>query len=129
MAPPDETLAEPIGVGLRSIDVRRVLAVLAFLGSLGLIAAGWSSRSGSNAPAPPPPRLKLDPNTAPPEILTALPGIGPGLVKHWVEEREKRPFRSLDDLERRVRGIGPATLARIAPYLEIAKPVPERGSE
>jgi competence protein ComEA len=90
--------------------------------SLGLLVAGWSSRTGSKTAILPPPKLILDPNTAPPEILTALPGLGPGLVRNWIAAREERPFRSLDDLERRVRGIGPATLARIAPYLEIATP-------
>jgi competence protein ComEA len=103
-----------------SIESRGALGAFGFLLGLGLLVAGRSSRTGSATATLPPPRLILDPNTAPGEILTALPGLGPGLVRNWVEARRERPFRSLDDLERRVRGIGPATLARIAPYLEIA---------
>jgi len=105
--------------GSWSIETRRILAALGFVLSLGLLVTSWSSRTGSRTASLPPPRLILDPNTAPPEILTALPGLGPGLVRNWIAAREEHPFRSLDDLERRVRGIGPATLARIAPYLEI----------
>ena len=62
------------------------------------------------------PALRLDPNTVPPEVLTALPRIGPALVDRWVEAREERPFRSLDDVRGRVRGLGPATFERIAPF-------------
>ena len=86
--------------GLWSIPMRGVLASFGLLASLGLLAAGWSSRTGPETPTEPPPRLVLDPNTAPPEILTALPGLGPGLVRNWISAREERPFRSLDDLER-----------------------------
>ena len=44
--------------------------------------------------------------------LQRLPGIGPALAGRILEERKKRPFRSVKDLER-VRGIGPATAARL----------------
>ena len=109
----------PVPMGIWSIQARGALAALGLLASLGVLASGWSSRTGSEMPTQPPPRLVLDPNTAPPEILTALPGLGPGLVRNWIRAREERPFQSLDDLERRVRGIGPAIMARIAPFLEI----------
>lgn len=33
--------------------------------------------------------------------------------------RNERPFASLEDLKDRVRGVGPVTLAQIAPYLQI----------
>ena len=105
-----------------TIDARRLMVVLGILMSLGLLASSRSSRTGSATAIYPPPRLVLDPNTAEPELLTALPGLGPGLVRNWIAARNERPFRSLDDIERRVRGIGPATLARIAPYLEIREP-------
>ena len=36
-----------------------------------------------------------------------LPRLGPALVKRIVAERERKPFRSLDDFDARVRGIGP----------------------
>ena len=54
-------------------------------------------------------------NTAPAEIFSALPGIGPKLAARIVEVRREAPFASLDDLDRRVRGIGPAVLARVHP--------------
>jgi Helix-hairpin-helix motif len=62
--------------------------------------------------------LKLDPNTVPPEVLTALPHVGASLVDRWVKAREERPFRSLDDARARVRGLGVATLGQIAPFFE-----------
>lgn len=104
---------------------RRIALVLGLLLSGGLIVAGWSSRTGLAVTTRPPPKLILDPNTAPPELLMALPGLGPGLIRNWVEARDERPFETLDDIERRVRGIGPATLNRIAPYLQIGKSPPE----
>jgi len=70
--------------------------------------------------------LRLDPNRASPESLEVLPGIGPGRAAAIVAERQRRPFASLADL-RRVRGIGPVTLARIAPWLAIG-PQPGAGA-
>ena len=70
--------------------------------------------------------LKLDPNTATPEALASLPQIGPTLARRIAEARADGPFRSPDDIRARVRGIGPATLARIEPYLRI-EAVPEVG--
>jgi competence protein ComEA len=63
------------------------------------------------------PDLVIDPNTAPAGVLEALPHLGPGLVARLIAEREVRPFRSAADLRRRVRGLGPATLAGLAPHL------------
>ena len=49
--------------------------------------------------------------------LTLLPGIGPTLARRIIESRERAgAFRNTDDLQR-VPGIGPKTVARIAPYL------------
>lgn len=66
-----------------------------------------------------PGNLVLDANTASAEALETLPHIGPTLARRIVEARVDGAFRSLDDLRGRVRGIGPVTLARIAPYLRI----------
>lgn len=63
------------------------------------------------------PILKVDPNTAPIEVLLALPRLGPTLAERIEKERESQPFRSIDDLDDRVRGIGPATRRAIEPYL------------
>lgn len=66
------------------------------------------------------PVLVIDPNTTPASVLEALPHVGPSLVKQLIEQREIRPFESTEDLRQRVRGLGPATLARLAPHLRIA---------
>lgn len=65
-------------------------------------------RRGGPATAP-----RVAVNRAGAEELAALPGIGPVLAQAIVAERERSgPFRRAEDLLR-VRGIGPATLARL----------------
>jgi hypothetical protein len=58
---------------------------------------------------------RLDPNRASAGALTVLPGIGVARAAAIVAGR---PFGSVAELAR-VPGIGPVTLARIAPYLEL----------
>jgi len=58
----------------------------------------------------------LDPNTATLAQLDTLPGIGPTLGKRIIDERERQPFASAEEM-RRVKGIGPKTLEKIRPYL------------
>jgi hypothetical protein len=65
------------------------------------------------------PALKLDPNTAPPQVLGALPQVGSTLVRQLILARQDQPFTSLEDLQDRVRGVGPATLEHIAPFLRL----------
>jgi competence protein ComEA len=93
--------------------VRYVLTGLALVAALTL---GWVSHSvvGDSAPAA---TLLIDPNTAPPGVLSALPRLGPVLTGRIVEERERRSFTGPDDLDVRVKGIGPATIAAIRPFL------------
>jgi len=62
------------------------------------------------APARPPSRV--DPNRADEATLQTLPGVGPVLARRIVESRRRRPFRTVEDLTR-VKGIGPASLARL----------------
>jgi len=62
--------------------------------------------------------FKIDPNTAPQEVIQTLPKIGPSRARDWVKARQKRPFRSVRDIQARVTGIGPATAQAIAPFLE-----------
>jgi len=60
---------------------------------------------------------RLDVNRATAAELEALPGIGPALAARIVAQRDSlHGFRAVDDLLR-VRGIGPATLRRLKPYL------------
>ena len=93
---------------------RVLLLVLAFP-----LAARFvlSSRGGVAAPAPRWPDLKVDANTAPAPVLEALPGLGPALVERIDEARSSRPLRSLADLDRRVKGIGPSKAAALRPFL------------
>ena len=61
---------------------------------------------------------RLDVNRASQSELELLPGIGPALSERVVEGR---PFDDLDDLLQ-VRGIGPRTLERLRPHLQIGPP-------
>ncbi|WP_324718181.1 helix-hairpin-helix domain-containing protein [Carboxydochorda subterranea] len=64
----------------------------------------------------------VDINTASPEELDELPGIGPALAERIVRFRtEHGPFRSVDDLVE-VPGIGPKTLERLAGRIVAGKP-------
>lgn len=82
-----------------------------------------ASAAGAN---PAPPRLGLDPNTAPPEVLETIPGFGPAIVARVVSERERAPFRTLDELADRVPGVGPSLVERLRPRLRVEPaPTPE----
>lgn len=70
---------------------------------------------------------KLDPNRAPDVELQRLPGVGPVLARTLTEHRRETPFRRMDDLLE-VRGIGPATLRRIAPYLDLPDALGDGGA-
>jgi competence protein ComEA len=95
---------------------RVLLAILAVSAAIGL-ALGKRELSRGAEPVVLAPELKLDPNTATPEALAALPHIGPTLARRIAEAQADGPFRSPEDLRARVRGIGPVTLAQIEPYL------------
>jgi hypothetical protein len=95
---------------------RVLLAVLAISAAAGL-ALGRRGLTRGAEPGVVASELRLDPNTATPEALAALPHIGPTLARRIAEAQADGPFRSPADLRARVRGIGPATLAQIEPYL------------
>ncbi len=62
--------------------------------------------------------LGLNINSATVEELASLPGVGPVLARRIVEYRSRHgPFRQPEDLLK-IKGIGPARLARLKPYLE-----------
>jgi hypothetical protein len=62
--------------------------------------------------------LRLDPNQASADELTALPDIGPSLAQAIVIERRRAPIRSESDLLR-VRGLGPKRVAKLRWYLHL----------
>ena len=74
-----------------------------------------SSRPASSRkfqPGDPP----INVNTASPEQLLRLPGIGPVTAQAIASARAERPFRSLSDLDA-VKGIGPKTLDKLRPFV------------
>ncbi len=69
--------------------------------------------------APLAPGERLDPNMAGEEELDRLPGIGPAAARAIVESRiADGRFEDVEALLR-VRGIGPATIERLAPHLTL----------
>lgn len=63
----------------------------------------------------------LDVNTATVDQLVQLEGIGPVTAQRIVEERQKKPFASIDDLQRVPRLKG-KTLEKIRPFITVGPP-------
>jgi len=61
---------------------------------------------------------RININEAGPEELTQLPGIGPSRAEAIIAEREKRPFRRVEDIMR-VPGIGRKTFGRIRDAIRV----------
>jgi len=62
-----------------------------------------------------PPSEPVDLNTASLEELMST-GLRESLADSAIQ---RRPFRSVDELETKVKGIGPATMAKVRPYLKV----------
>jgi competence protein ComEA len=62
--------------------------------------------------------LRIDVNHASATDLQRLPGIGPVMSQRIIQEREKSPFRKVDEL-RRVSGIGAKTLEKLRPFITV----------
>ncbi|MCH7813405.1 MAG: helix-hairpin-helix domain-containing protein [Planctomycetes bacterium] len=124
-----------------------LLAVLALLMVYSLARTATSDRPAPGAATEPvdaATTLRIDPNRAGWWELTVIPGVGEvtaqRIVDHrraWREDLEPATgdlssdaaFHVLDDLQR-VKGIGPKTAARMAPYLTFAQePVMSPGSK
>lgn len=89
------------------------IAVLALLG----LALAFRGRDGVRGAVV---TRSIDLNSAPAAELELLPGVGPSLAAAIVADRGAQgPFDSVDALDR-VRGIGPAVLARIRPHAVVA---------
>jgi hypothetical protein len=93
----------------------RVMAVIA--GLLGLAFLVFDR--GGEGPAQPPVELVVDPNTAPPGVLLSLPSMGPKVLERVLEARRQAPFKSLADIDQRVKGVGPKTIEVWRPFLHI----------
>jgi competence protein ComEA len=73
---------------------------------------------------------KVDLNTATPEVLETLPGIGPAKTRDIIAYRQQHGgFRTVEELDN-VKGIGPATMARLQPLCTVsaANLVPQAGA-
>jgi competence protein ComEA len=60
-------------------------------------------------------------NTAPAEVLSLLPGVGPAKAAAILTYRRRRPFRTVDELVR-IKGIGRKMVRSLRPHLAIAGP-------
>lgn len=95
---------------------RIVLSVIAGAAAVGLLLVG---REPQGPIGQPPPKMVVDLNTAPPQVLAALPRLGPVLVARIVAARRDAPFRSIEDFDERVKGIGPATIKALRPFVTV----------
>jgi competence protein ComEA len=97
---------------------KKQLAVLALgmalAGALGAPSASAAPEKPAAAAATP---AAVNVNTATLDELTALPGIGEKRAQAILDMRkEKGGFKSVDELTE-VKGIGPANLEKLRPYL------------
>jgi competence protein ComEA len=93
-----------IGRMATTLGAATVAAALLF-GASPLYAATGAAPAAAGAES----AGKVDVNTASAAELASLPGIGASKAAAIIAEREKKPFASVDDLER-VRGIGARTV-------------------
>ena len=109
-----EALLDVPGIG--DATLKRIRPYLA----LSPARAGAPRRLPAGGPAPRPTSAPLDLNRATAPDLEKLPGVGPALARRILEARAAKggAFRSPDDLLS-VRGIGPATLARLRPLIRV----------
>jgi len=64
-------------------------------------------------------------NTAAPEMLELLPGIGPAKVHSILWYRQRHPFRTVDELVR-IKGIGRKMVRRLRVHLAVSGPTTAR---
>jgi competence protein ComEA len=57
---------------------------------------------------------QIDVNKADQSALGDIKGIGPAMSKHILDARKQGEFKSWDDLQERVAGIGPKSAARLS---------------
>lgn len=82
-----------------------------------LLNAGRVTHSAPRSQRKEPPRAKVNLNRASSGELQALPGIGPAMAARIIAFRETvARFDSTEDLQK-VKGIGPKTYEKLAPYI------------
>ncbi len=104
------------------------LGILCLLAAAALSTAAWGQSTTDSGELPVYPQRvelatqKIDPNIASAVSLRRLSGIGPKMAKRIIDYRNShylQPFTSAEDLAK-VRGIGPKTVAKLAPHIEIS---------
>jgi competence protein ComEA len=112
-------IRKSIGPKLAALTLGAALA--GALAAPAVLAAANEAKAPAAASAASP----VNVNTATIEELTALPGIGEKRAQAIVEARkQKGGFKSVDELTE-VKGIGPANLEKLRPYLRAgASPTP-----
>jgi len=83
-----------------------------------------AARRASPGKKNPSPNTRIDINRASATELQQLPSVGPVLSLRIIQEREKTPFRNVDEL-RRVSGIGAKTLDKLRPYVMVGEDASE----
>lgn len=98
--------------------VTTLLAVYAYSSSRTSTRPSDLQRGSENA-------YRVDLNHAERAELMQLPGVGDALADRVLEHRRQHgPFRNVDDL-RTVSGMGPATLERLRPHIQVTADDPE----
>ena len=86
---------------------------------MGLLAFRGYGNGFSTRPTEPVAAAVTDLNRAGRAELEQVPGIGPTLAKAIDEHRTRKgPFKSVEEL-RQVKGVGPATLEKVRPFLRV----------
>jgi competence protein ComEA len=113
-------LAAPLMDGQQFVVPRVGERLTSTVPSLGSVVGGQSAgdtgiKPGVNLGAP----LLVDLNQATVAELDQLPGVGPSTARAIIDHRTRNgPFASVDDLLA-VRGIGPAKLAELKPFVRV----------
>lgn len=86
--------------------------VLVFLFAAAPVGPAWAAKRLTGV---------VNLNTAPVEVLSLLSGVGPAKAAEIVRYRQRRPFRTVDELVR-IKGIGRRMVRRLRPHLAVAGP-------